>query len=220
MHLINGRGQSLARFIHVNVELTGELVERALAAGIRRFVFCSSMTVLVGNDLKASGPVRLDERWPLQADHPYSISKAMVEELARGVARRGDVSTASLRFMGFGHDCEGTGPQLLARVLTPRDAAVACLLAVEHTGMRGEVFNIGSGTPLTDRDIADAQEDPWATLERLFPGCGPVLAAHAPNLSPSDFWPVCDNTKARNLLGYEPQDTFKAWLCAHGWQPG
>ncbi|MDB6094994.1 MAG: putative Nucleoside-diphosphate-sugar epimerase [Verrucomicrobia bacterium] len=219
LHLLNGKGQPMAEFIRVNVQLTAALLDRAVAAGIRRFALCSSMTVQVGIDLTAGGMAVLDEDMPCRPDHAYSLSKVMVEELARTVARRHRVSTASLRFMGFGHDCTEAGTQLIARVLSARDAGRACLLAVERDGLRGEAFNVGSGTPLSNRDIADAQKDPEAVLERLFPGCAPVLLALAVEARTTDFWPACSNAKSKALLGYEPQDTFAAWLSSHGWRP-
>lgn len=77
----------LAAFRRVNVNGTMELALQAVQAGVRRFVFISSIKVN-GEGTSADAPYRADS--PPQATDPYGISKLEAErgllELARGAA--------------------------------------------------------------------------------------------------------------------------------------
>lgn len=221
MHMLNGKGRPLGDFIRANVENTANLLECGRMAGIRRFVLCSSMTVIIGENLLANGIGRFDETTPPRPMAHYSFSKVLMEKLAAEYARLHGLSVCCLRHMAFG---QGKAPDeiglgYLGLWLSERDAARACLLAAGREGFRGDCFNIGSGSPLANTDIREAQHAPWAVLERLYPGCRAVLEPAGFDAKPSHFFPVACNEKSRRALGYEPRDTFEAWLRTKGWKP-
>lgn len=77
----------LAQYRRVNVEGTRRLAEQAVAAGVRRFVFLSSIGVL-GVHTNGRSPFRHDE--PPEPVEPYAVSKLEAErELASIAARTG-----------------------------------------------------------------------------------------------------------------------------------
>jgi nucleoside-diphosphate-sugar epimerase len=75
----------LAEFRRVNVEGTRRLAEQAVAAGVRRFVFLSSIGVL-GVHTNDRVPFRHDE--PPGPVEPYAVSKLEAERELSGIAAR------------------------------------------------------------------------------------------------------------------------------------
>lgn len=95
---ISGDPQGLVRA--VNVDGARNAAEAALAAGVRRFVHCSSVHAFDlyrrGSAARAgqpAGPGRIDETWPRVPDYPphfaYDRSKAAGEQAVRAVMERG-----------------------------------------------------------------------------------------------------------------------------------
>jgi dTDP-L-rhamnose 4-epimerase len=85
------------------------------------------------------------------------------------------------------------------------DVVQACRLALENPAAAGEVFNIGSGSHFTIREVAD----------RI------AKVLHKPHLKPEITGRYrqgdirhcfADITKARTLLGYEPAISFERGL--------
>jgi nucleoside-diphosphate-sugar epimerase len=107
---------------------------------------------------------------------------------------------------------------LLARSLAPSDVARAVLRVASMDGLRGDVFNIGPKTPLTNQDIIAAKTNPDAVVEKYFPGAVEVLKANGYKLTWDEFWPVTSIRKAKLILGWEPQYTFETWLGERGWK--
>ena len=221
MHLLNGAGRPLGDFIQANVANTANLLECGRAAGIRSFVLCSSMTVVIGEKLHPNGIGVFDESATVTPNGHYSMSKVLMERLALEYARMHDISVCCLRHLAFGQgkSMDEINFGLIGLWLSERDAARACLLAAEQDGLRGDCFQIGSGSPLTHADIQEALGNPWEVLERLYPGCRAVLEPLGFSPKPSHFHPVVCNKKSRRVLGYEPLDTFEAWLRSKGWTP-
>lgn len=209
----------LAGFLRANVESVGRLLELALQAGARSVALSSTMEIQLGRDWTTSGMAIVDEESPAKCDSAYSISRLLVEHLGREFARNHPVSIASLRYMCFGYQPDKTlGPQLLARSLSVRDVARAVIRAATMGGLKGEVFNIGPETPLTNQDIIAAMRKPEAVLERYFPGATEVLKAAGFELHSTHFWPATSIRKAQLILGWAPQYTFETCLREHGWR--
>jgi nucleoside-diphosphate-sugar epimerase len=78
----NAAGGDYAAHRAVHVDGTRRLLEASRAAGIRRFVHCSTMAV--------HGPVERepgDESWPHRPEDPYQVSKSEGEELVAEYGR-------------------------------------------------------------------------------------------------------------------------------------
>jgi len=76
----------------VNVDGTKHLLDGAIACGVQRFIFASSVKVFGET---TSGCV--DENEPPAPQSPYARSKWMAEQLVASYAKRGDLATLSLR---------------------------------------------------------------------------------------------------------------------------
>jgi nucleoside-diphosphate-sugar epimerase len=154
----------------VNVRGLKTLVEAALAAGVRRFVHVSSITVH-GNDVRGTA----DETAPLRVEaNPYSWSKVLGERLLSRMIREhrapvtivrpgwiyGPRSTASFaRFaslIGQGKMVLiGAGHNHLPLVYV-RDVAQGMLLASESVHSVGQVYLLVNDEPVTQRDYLNA----------------------------------------------------------------
>lgn len=93
-------------FYSVNVEGTRNMLDAALALGVKKFVFTSSCAVT-----GPSGKYPMSENDPRIAafENDYEISKHWAEELVKEYGRRGlfAVIVAASRVYGPGHDCNG-----------------------------------------------------------------------------------------------------------------
>jgi UDP-glucose 4-epimerase len=78
-----------------NVEGTRLLLDAAVAAGVRRFVFASSGEVYPES---AAERLPVTEDHPLHPNSPYGMTKLLGEELVRFHARQGRMGTVILRF--------------------------------------------------------------------------------------------------------------------------
>ena len=215
-----GKKLSLAQFIHSNVESVAQMLDIALKSGVHHVVLSSTMEVQIGRGWDTSGITYVDEESPTRCDSAYSLSRYLVEQLGREYANLNKMSIASLRYMAFGYGSDRKlGVQLLARSLSARDVARACLAAATKDDLRGDVFNIGPLTPLTSIDVVMAHTDPVSVFERYFPGAVEVIKANGHALPSDQFWPVTSIRKAKLMLGWEPELTFEKWLVSLGWKP-
>jgi nucleoside-diphosphate-sugar epimerase len=214
----SGDGQTIIR---VNVQGTYTVLEAAEAAGIERFVFCSSdsvsgYTVREGRMLQPLyTPLDLDH--PLLATDPYAISKVLGEGLSRAYALRG-MSVVALRTvfvaypemapeiiarakdperyrgpMAGGPSAAGGGP--LHHHIDPRDVARAFRLAMEMPIARGEFekFFLSSRVTLS----------PEPTLDRLRRLHGDAVVVRDPSVyAEQPFAPLYDLSHAAGRLGF------------------
>ena len=218
MHGASFGKESNAEFIRTNVLGAENLFQAALKFGIRRLVMSSTLEVLCGRDWKAYGAIVYDESLPPRPDWIYPQTKLQVEQLSSFYANNHGLEVANLRYSDV-QDVppEQLGLQLLARSITAADAARANLLAATRPGLRDEVFLVASDSPLTQRDVNDAQVDPWAVLERYWPECRPVLEQHGQTPHPNHFWPVSRIDKAKLMLDWELESRCDNYLRSLGW---
>jgi len=208
-----------AGFIDGNVTAACRLLEIARDSGVKSVVLSSTMEVLLGRDWKPSGAAIVDEDFAPITDSQYSMSRLLMEHLAREFSRQFDYATCSMRYMGFGDAAfEKLGPSLICRSVHSHDVASAVIAAALRDDLRGEVFHIGTDTRLTNHDIIDAFADPVAVLDRIFPGAHAIVEKQGFKLAPQHFWPATSIRKAKLILGWQPQYTFEQWLEMHGWE--
>lgn len=209
-----------------NVANTIGLLNNAVSAGVRHFIFSSTSSVYGHTDGSPS-----KETDPINPLTPYGRSKAMVEQILADFSKSFDFTYASLRYFNAAGSYEGLGYQLnpkehvvpiLAECVrkgnsfvlngddydtadgtTVRDYTHVYDVALAHVsalnylfdGGASEVFNIGSGSPKSVRELITEFEsqsgetiDVIASNRRL----GDTAITHA------------DISKARRLLGWEP----------------
>jgi nucleoside-diphosphate-sugar epimerase len=214
----SGDGQTIIR---VNVQGTYTILEAAEAAGIDRFVFCSSDSVS-GYTVREGRMLRplyapLDLAHPMQATDPYAVSKVLGEDLAHAYAFRG-MTVVALRtvFVAYpemaaeivarakdpenyrgpiagGPSSAGGGP--LHHHIDPRDLARAFRLAMQLSMPKGsfERFFLSSQVTLS----------PEPTLDRLRRLHGETIEIRDPEVyARQPFAPLYDLEHAALHLGF------------------
>lgn len=170
LHAVSGAIPDQEAYRRTNLEGTRAIVDAALEANVRRFVFFSTIAVY------GHGHGELwDETFPARPDTPYAITKAEAERVVLD-ARRSDGEPLSvvLRIAAvFGGNLKGNylrlvkalasgrfvpvGPGRNRRALiNDRDVAEAALLAATHPAAAGRVYNVSDGTEYALADVIDA----------------------------------------------------------------
>lgn len=170
LHINNPPPALAAEYWRVNVSATAALVAAAEAAGVRRFVYASTIAVYGDNP---SQP--LDEDAPCRPATLYAGSKLAGEQVViaataadggpmgvvlrlasiygpriKGNYRRLVASLARRRFLPIG---EGTNRRTL---IFEQDAAAAVVLALAHPAAAGQTFNVTDGASHSVREIESA----------------------------------------------------------------
>jgi dTDP-L-rhamnose 4-epimerase len=175
----------------------------------------------------APAPTREDK--PLQPLSIYAIGKRDHEEMFLAVGRAYAIPAVALRYwqvygrrQALSNPYTGVAAIFCSRILAGHpppvfedgrqvrdfvhvtDIARATALALERTAADYQAINVGTGTPISILDVA------WTLLRELGAdqrGLAPhVLGEFRPG-DTRDTYP--DITRARTLLGFEPQVTFQ-----------
>ena len=129
-------------FYTVNVEGTRNMLDAALAAGVKKFVYTSSCAVI-----GPSGKYPMSENDPriTAFENDYEISKHWAEELVKEYCRHGlfAVIVAAPRVYGPGHECNGNIMNILLKnILSTRLAFVpSCDNVVANYAFVDDVVN-------------------------------------------------------------------------------
>lgn len=207
----------------VNIDGTVNVLESARAARVRRVVFASSSSIYGDTD---SFPEK-EDAYPLLIS-PYALSKLAGEYYCRIYHAHFGVETVSLRYFNvFGQrqalDDEyavvipkfihcilrGEQPPVFGNGKQSRDftyvdnVVEANLLAAGAKGVSGQVFNVANGK---DKTVIGLVEQLNAIIGKdSKPKFLPVRAGDV-------FKTLADISKAKKLLGYEPQVSFEEGL--------
>ena len=214
-------------FIDTNVTGTLALLEAAAAAGNRRFVFTSTTSLMVSEDVRAgaaaAGAWWMDESFgPLAPRNIYGVTKLAAEQLCRLIARETGMAVAILRTARFFPEDDDAltvpgGPnlkaiELLHRRLTVADAAAAHLAALDR--VEGcETFVVSAPPPFARSEVGVLARDARAVIIRHFPAAE-ALFARAGWVLPERIERVYDPAKAERLLGWRARGDFAALLKA------
>ncbi|MFE4974898.1 dTDP-glucose 4,6-dehydratase [Kitasatospora sp. NPDC056651] len=232
-HVDRSIGNS-TEFVHTNIVGAHNLLHAALQEGLPRFVHVSTDEVYGSIDEGS-----WTEEWPLEPNSPYAAAKASADLLVRSYARTHGLNVSITRcsnnygpyqfpekviplfvttLMG-----DGTvplyGDGLNVRDWLHVDDHCRGIQLVLEQGAPGEVYNIGGGRELTNRELTDvllrAMDRDWTSVRGVADRKG-----HDRRYS-------LDDGKLRRL-GYRPQVTFEegiastvAWYRdnAAWWQP-
>ncbi|MFF5288730.1 dTDP-glucose 4,6-dehydratase [Paractinoplanes globisporus] len=208
-------------FVTTNVLGTQTLLDEARSAGVGRFLHVSTDEVY-GSIAEGSWT----ETWPLEPNSPYAASKASSDLMALAAHRTHGMDVVVTRCSNnYGHHQfpEKVIPLFVTNLMDGKqvplygdggnirdwlhvsDHCRGIQLALEK-GRAGEVYNIGGGTELSNRELT----------ERLVAACGAgwEMVRQVPDRKGHDRRYSLDITKISNELGYAPQITLEDGLAA------
>jgi nucleoside-diphosphate-sugar epimerase len=193
----------------LNMLSTYDVFEAARVLGLRRVVWASSETVL-GLPFEREQPAYapIDEEHPALPESSYALSKLLGEQLGTQFHRWTGTPHVALRFSNImePHDYERfpsfwDDPRLrcwnLWGYVDARDVAASCRLALESE-VGAEHFIVAAADTVMNRPSADLMAEVFPSVPYR-----PTPGAHDTLLSID---------KARRLLGYEPQHSWRAYV--------
>jgi dTDP-glucose 4,6-dehydratase len=210
-------------FVAANVNGTLNVLEAGRRAQVSKIVHTSTSEVY-GTAIYAP----IDEKHPLQGQSPYSASKIGADHLADSFYRSFNLPVAIARpFNTYGprQSARAVIPTIVSQLAAGADTlklgavspvrdfnfvadTVAGFLAVaESSKSAGQVFNLGSGRGVSVGDTAQ--------LIMKLMGRKAKIAADKQRLRPGKsevFKLLCDNAKARKVLGWKPRYTLEEGL--------
>jgi UDP-4-keto-D-QuiNAc 4-reductase len=216
----------LAAFRRINVDGTLALAEQAAAAGVRRFVFVSSIGVN-GAATASAQPFRADDA---PAPHsPYAQSKLEAEQALQALAARCALQCVVVRpplvhgpgapgnFARLLRAVRGGWPLPFGAVDGNRRSLVALdnlvdllLLCTRHPAAAGQTFLVSDGCDLSTAALLRRLGVAVGRPARLWPVPGALLHGAASLLGRRDLAQSLlgslqvDITKTRQLLGWVP----------------
>jgi UDP-glucose 4-epimerase len=215
----------LAEFRRVNTEGTLNLARQAADAGVRRFIFLSTIGV---NGNATQPEVAFKENDASLPHDPYSVSKHEAEVGLRGIARSTGMEVVIIRpTLVYGKNAPGNFGKLtrlvacgmplpLASIPNRRslvgidnlvDFIITCL---EHPAAANETFLISDGEDLSTPDLIQRMARAMNRPAHLLPVPKSMLMAAATMLGKHDMAQrLCsslrvDTWKARTLLAWNP----------------
>jgi UDP-glucose 4-epimerase len=205
--------------IQTNVQGTVNLLQALDGSGYRRFVYLGTSEIYGDIDV----PFREDA--VVNPISPYSVSKYAGERFCRMFHQGRGWPVVMIRpFNAYGpaQTPDRVIPEIIGRALRGdelkmtqgrqtrefnyvEDLADGILRAGTVDGIDGQLFNLGCGEEISMRDLATM------ILELLGNPIEPQFGAlpERPTEIPRMF---CDNTRARELLGWSPQHTLQDGL--------
>lgn len=230
-HVLATEPDSSASFERDNVELTRVLTARARSAGVKRFVFMSSIGVN-GGATHGHPFSELDEPTPLE---PYARTKLRAEQVVREQAGHALEVVVVRPPLVYGPNPKGNLQRLIrlldmgvplpfASIRNRRnivsldnlcDALTLCLV---ERAAAGETFLVAEPEPRSTPEIIRALCTGLGKRPRLFPVPESLLQGAASLAGKGDrFAKICgslevDASKIRQRLGWEPRATFASGL--------
>ena len=226
----------LAAFRVANVEGSVALAKQAAAAGVRRFVFISSIKVN-GEGTALGKPYRASDR-PAPVD-PYGISKLEAEQALQALAATGAIELVIIRpplvygpgvkanFLSMARWIARGVPLPFGGVNANRRSFVALTNLVDlivtclrHPASVGQVFLVSDGEDLSTGELLRRTARALGVSSRLLPLPSSILAFGAAALGRRDLWQrlggtlQVDSTPTRERLGWTPPITVDAGLRA------
>jgi nucleoside-diphosphate-sugar epimerase len=218
---------SRQQFIDTNVTGTLHLLEAAVRASVRAFLFTST-TSAFGDAL--SPPTGAPAAWITEDVVPvpkniYGVTKVAAEDLCALAHRNQGLTCLVLRTSRFFldpdddprarvalSDANHKANEFLNRRLDLEDVVDAHLRALERAPELGfGRYIVSATTPLTRDDLGLLRRDAPAAVGRRVPGWEAVYSRLGWRLPPT-LDRVYDNSRARAELGWQPRHDFAAVL--------
>ena len=212
-----------ASYVQTNVGGTLNILEACRAAGVQRLLVTSTSEVY--------GTARyepIDENHPLQAQSPYAASKIGADKLAESYFRSFDLPVTIARpFNTFGPrqsaraviptiaaQIVAGSPQIELGALWPQrdlmfvsDTIAGFLALAQKPVALGEAVNLGTGRTISIGELAQMM----ITLSGRDIPIDAAAERQRPAKSEVGLL-LCDASKARDLVGWQPRVTLEAGL--------
>lgn len=227
VHVMNDKSSDpLAEFRQVNVEGTANLARQAAAAGVRRFVYLSSIKVN-GTFTQEGRPFTADDA-PAPED-PYGVSKSEAEQFLRQIATETGMEVVIIRPpLVYGPGVKANFESLmrwlargvplpLAAVTQNRRSLVALdnlvdliMTCLNHPAAANQTFLVSDGEDLSTAALLESMGAAMGKPARLFYLPPALLKLGATGLNkPGIYQRLCgslqlDIAKTRQLLGWTP----------------
>lgn len=210
-------------FVDTNISGTLNLLEEAVAAGVRAFVFTSTTSVF-GDALVP--PAGAPAAWVTEDTQPvpkniYGATKAAAEDLCQLFHRNLGLACIILRTSRFFPeeddnrsvreaypDANLKTNELLFRRADLEDIVSAHLLAAERAPALGFArYIISATTPFTKQDLGVLRSDAPSLVRQRFPEYEALYYQRGWRMFPA-IDRVYDNALAREALGWQPRFDF------------
>ena len=220
---------SAQAFVDTNVSGTLALLEAAVAADVRAFVFTST-TSAFGHAMRP--PPDQPAAWVTEDLRPvprniYGVTKTAAEDLCELFHRLHGLPCVVLRTSRFFPEEDDDAAirqdftqdnvranELLFRRVDIEDVVAAHLRAIERAPEIGfDRFIISATTPFQPADVAELRNDAPAVLHRRAPGYDAVYRARGWRMF-QGIDRVYDNARARERLGWRPRYDFERLLAS------
>lgn len=211
-------------FVDTNITGTLNLLEEAVAAKVKSFVFTST-TSTFGDTL--TPPADAPAIWITEEVTPvpkniYGVTKTAAEDICQLFHRNEKLPCLILRTSRFFpedddnektrqayQDGNAKANEFLYRRVELSDVVSAHLLAMEQAAKIGfGRYIISATTPFTKEDLIELHQDAPAVVKRIFPDYEEIYARYDWRMFPS-IERVYVNDKARTELGWSPKYDFR-----------
>lgn len=232
LHKPNIENHANSDFIATNVQGTLNLLDAAVAANVRSFVFTSTTSLMISQAIRdgfkggARKAAWLTEDMSPEPRNIYGVTKLSAEHLCRLYHLQHGLPVVVLRTARFfpesddmAHaieqsDANTKANELLFRRLTVEDAARAHVAALDKAPELGfDTFIVCAPTPFQPDDCADLIADAPSVVARYFPTF-PALYARKGWTMFSSIDRVYDASRARDRLGFACRTSFADVLAA------
>lgn len=218
-------------FVDVNVTGTLNLLEAAARAGHDRFIFTSTTSLMISDQVRAgkSGGATeafwLDEEFgPLEPRNIYGVTKLSAEHLCRLYSKTHGMAVAILRTGRFFSEDDDTlehpsgsnlkANEFLNRRLTVEDGAEAHVAALERiAGLGCETFILSAPPPFDRSECAELMRDARGIIARKFPQVEEIYRQYGWVL-PDVIERIYDPSKAERLLHFRCKTDFSSIVSA------
>jgi NAD dependent epimerase/dehydratase len=211
-----------AQFVAVNCGGTLNLLEAARLHGVERFIHTST-----SETYGSAQYTPIDEKHPLKGQSPYAATKIAADKLAESYYLSFGVPIATIRpFNTYGprQSARAIIPTIITQALhgdlirlgdlTPvrdfnyvTDTVEGFIKVAESLRTIGEVVNIGAGRAVTMGELA-------GRIIKKMGGNKQIITGEERRRPPESevMELICDNRKAKELLGWEPKVSLEEGL--------
>jgi len=202
-------------FIETNVYATLGLLEMAVAAKVRRFVYTSTTSVYGFSLIPTNQAVWVSESLAARPRDIYDVSKLAAEQLCLDVGRESGLPVVCLRACRyFDEPPEIMACHRLYRGADVRDIARAHALAIEERNRCSEILNIAGPYAFCVQDVRELFENAPAVICRCLPDAKAAFEKRGWQL-PKTIDRVYSSKAAETALGYRPRFGITEFLRDH-----